>query len=52
MTWIMSRRGKSIGRANLELMNSFIRELQLRHERPLAIGKLTSPAGTPYLSGS
>jgi hypothetical protein len=44
MAQIMSRRGKGIGRGNLEWMDSFIRELQLRDEQPLAIGKLTSTA--------
>ena len=52
MARIMSRRGKGIGRENLERMDSFIRELQLRDEQPLAIGKLTSTADKPFLPGS
>ncbi len=52
MARIMSRRGKGIGKGNLDSMDSFIRELQLRDEQPLAIGKLTSTADKPFLPGS
>ena len=48
----MSRRGKGIGRGNLELMDSFICELQLRDEQPLGLDTLTSTVVKPFLPDS
>ncbi len=36
----------------LEVMDRFVRELQLREEQPTAIGHLTSDNGGPFLPGS